>query len=488
MRNCWISLFVIFWCCTIWTFGQINKEDSPFLEEDPLDSIQSLTFLDMLEFSLIEFYKESKLDEKSDSLFYSFNYTDTDVPAFSDSIYCERILELDKKSPFTFECHPDVLKTVKYFAVNRRKFTSIVLGRSRLYFDMFEEKLAKHDMPLELKYLSVIESGLRPQAKSRAGALGLWQFMYRTGKLYGLEETSFVDERMDPELSTEAACLYLKKLYEMYNDWNLALAAYNAGPGNVNKAIRRSGGKMTYWEIRPYLPRETQAYVPNFIAMAYMLNYYPYHNIQPIEPYFYDFEIDTICIKQSVYMQSLDSVLTWPVEEIKKLNPIYKTAFIPNQESGTCINIPVPLIRDWITYEDSIYKLDSILFYKPNNLASASKSNLTNYTNEGQTHIVRSGETLSAIGKKYGVSVNDLMKWNNLRTTRLRIGQKLVVYSNQPVVASTVSSSVKFHTVGRGDSFWKIASRYGTTVKEIERLNPGVTSNNLKIGQKIKVK
>src|SRR5690606_5215859 len=187
----------------------------------------------------------------------------------------------------------------------------IVLGRSELYFNMFEEKLAKHGLPIELKYLAVIESGLRPSAKSRAGALGLWQFMYRTGKFYNLNQNSYIDERMDPELATEAAALYLKKLHSLYDDWNMALAAYNAGPGNVNKAIRRSGGKMTYWGIRPFLPRETQGYVPNFITVAYMMTNHTLHNLIPAPAPALAHEIDTVCLKQGIRMRTLETVLDW---------------------------------------------------------------------------------------------------------------------------------------------------------------------------------
>ena len=207
---------------------------------DSLDTLQHERFIKVMEKSLNDYYSEySSTDQQTDSIIEALGYDDSEVPTFPDSVYCERLSEMNEMSPFQLDCNEDVLKVIDYFTRRRRSFTSITLGRSQLYFTMFEEKLAQNNMPIELKYLAVIESGLRPQIRSRAGAMGLWQFMYRTGKMYGLNQNSYIDERMDPELATEAACKYLKQLYSMYDDWNMALAAYNAGPGNVNKAIRR---------------------------------------------------------------------------------------------------------------------------------------------------------------------------------------------------------------------------------------------------------
>ncbi|PKR79659.1 lytic transglycosylase [Brumimicrobium salinarum] len=397
-----------------------ENEDKP---TDSTEVIQHEKFLRVIENTLEEYYRDyASTDHETDSIIESLGYTDKDVPVFSDSIYCMRLDEMNEKSPFHLDCNRDVLSVLKFFTKNRRGFTSIVLGRSKLYFNMFEEKLAKHNMPIELKYLSVIESGLRPQVKSRAGALGLWQFMYRTGKYYGLTQNSYIDERMDPEMATEAACLYLKKLHSMYNDWNMALAAYNAGPGNVNKAIRRSGGKMTYWEIRPYLPRETQGYVPNFIAMSYMLTYHAAHNVRAREAKFHDFEIDTVCLKDGLHMEVIDSLINWSVADIKALNPIYKTSYIPKTTPPQCIQIPTSYIGEWINFEDSIYRLDSLIY-----------ETIVEEEEVDQTvtvHYVRSGQTLGHIAGRYGTSVRNIMNWNNLRSTRLSIGQRLTIYTN----------------------------------------------------------
>lgn len=401
------------------------------LKTDINDPIETDKFISIIENSLNEYYKDWAKDKTTDSIIKSLGYEKGDVPEFSDSTYCTRLAEMNEMSPFHLDCNKATLNTIKSFVKKRRRFARVSLGRSKLYFDMFEEKLAAHDMPIELKYLSVIESGLRPQVKSRVGATGLWQFMYRTGKKYGLEENSYIDERMDPEKSTEAACRFLKRLYRSYKDWNMALAAYNAGPGNVNKAIKRSGGKTTYWEIRPYLPRETQGYVPNFIAMSYLMTYHAEHNIYPAEAKIYDFELDTVCLSRGVHMQTIDSLTTWNLVDIQYVNPIYKTSYIPKTNPKQCINIPIEKTKEWIAMEDSIYTLDSLIYTLPI-LESASSSS-------------RSSSSSSSGNKKY-------------------------------------------YSVRSGDSLWKIANKNGTTVATLTKLNPTINPNRLKIGQKIRIR
>ncbi|MDX1444818.1 lytic transglycosylase domain-containing protein [Lishizhenia sp.] len=414
IKYCWSVFTTVFFAAL--SFGQV--EDSLQRQQEIIEGEQ---FIATVNASLQEFYKEWANSENYDSIVASLGYVEGQVPEFDDSVYCQRLDDMNEMSPFHYACNPTVLSTLKYFTKNRRRFTSITLGRSKLYFDMYEEKLDKHNMPIELKYLSVIESGLRPQVKSRVGATGLWQFMYRTGKKYGLDQNSFIDERMDPEKATEAACLYLKRLYNAYDDWNMALAAYNAGPGNVNKAIRRSGGKTTYWEIRPYLPRETQAYVPNFIAMSYMMTYHVEHNIIPAEAKVYDFELDTVCLSQGVHMNIIDSLMDWSMEDIQFVNPIYKTSYIPKTTPQQCINIPVTKVNEWIAMEDSIYALDSAIYNLPieEELAKL-KSSTEDY------HKVRSGENLWIIARNNGTTVARLKKLNpGINHDRLRIGQRI---------------------------------------------------------------
>lgn len=504
MKSTWriiITGFISLLAIQNWGYSQ-NMPDTSIAVEDDL---QYEKMLSTIENALHEFHLERSKDPKFDSIIESYGYLEEDVPTFDDDVYCERLNTLNLRSPFLLDCNEDVLKTIRYFERKRRYFTSVTIGRSALYFNFFEEVLAKHDMPLELKYLSVIESGLRPQAKSRAGALGLWQFMYRTGKMYGLEETSYIDQRMDPVLATEAACRYLKKLHSMYDDWNMALAAYNAGPGNVNKAIRRSGGKMTYWEIRPYLPRETQGYVPNFIAMSYLMNYYAEHNIKPLPPKHYDFEVDTVCLKTALHMETIDSLIGWETEDIQFLNPIFKTNYIPKTESKQCLTIPNKFIATWVEFEDSLYVLDSSLYIIDYNELKGSEvghSSSSSSKNQ-QIHTVRSGENLSIIASKYGTSVNTIMQKNNLYSTRLKIGQRLVIngtvsQSSRPSQQSKgsktmASSSVQLkssnaHIIQKGDSLWSIAQQHNTSVTELRKLNPGLDHKDLKVGNKIRLK
>jgi membrane-bound lytic murein transglycosylase D len=440
------------------------------------------------------------------------------------------------------DCDPAALQTIKFFAENRRSFARVVLGRSALYFEMFEEKLAQYGLPMELKYLSVIESGLRPQVKSRAGALGLWQFMYRTGLYYGLEENSYIDERMDPEKATDAACRYLKKLHDIYGDWNLALASYNAGPGNVNKAIRRSGGKKTYWEVRPYLPKETQGYVPNFIAAAYLLTYHAEHNIIPMEAKWNYGQLDTICLSKGVHMETISKLTSWELAEIQELNPIYKKSYIPLTNPKQCIKGPLMEIGKIASMEKELFALEDEL-YSPKPEPEVDSVAVDTTTEQvagikvsGETqkqqvkvekvepvvvykyHTVRRGEGLGIIAAKYGTTVNEIMAVNNMKSTVLYTGQALkipekVLVNGQelspeeakkviaatpqqaatttpgkPAAPKAVVPAKKFYIVKRGETATKIAQRHNLTQQQLQELNPGANLERIYVGQKLRVK
>lgn len=473
-------------------FGQISgriipktsPEDSALIGEQMIQTIEQ---------SLSAFYEESANGNNYDSIIEALNYEPSTIPTFSDSVYCERLNVMNEMSPFHLDCNEHTLKTIKFFVEKRRGFARVVLGRSELYFDMFEEKLAEYNMPIELKYLAVIESGLRPQVKSRAGALGLWQFMYRTGRMFGLEENSYIDERMDPELATDAACRYLKKLYDIYNDWNLALAAYNAGPGNVNKAIRRSGNKLTYWEVRPFLPRETQGYVPNFIAAAYLLTYHAEHNIIPAEATVRYNQLDTMCLEKGVHFSTISQLLKFDEEEIRRLNPIYKLDFVPKGNPAYCITLPLEKIGELVSLEDSLYQLEFATYSKKENkLPTTVKPSATSSSPKSYLyHKVRSGETLGTIASRYGTTVSKIQRLNGLSSSRIYVGQRLKVKatSTKSYSSSNSSSSSKsYYRVKAGDTFGKIAQRHRMTISQLKRLNPRINIDRLSIGQKIRVK
>lgn len=522
----WLSIitsFVLF--SGVWSQ---TRKPKPALK----DSISSQVFIDVIDQTLNAYYADYANQSNFDSIIDALEYEPNQVPQFSDEVYCQRLKKMSDMSPFQLDCNSISLSTIRFFAQNRRSFAKVVLGRSALYFEMYEAALAKYDMPLELKYLSVIESGLRPQVKSPAGALGLWQFMYGTGKMYGLKENSYIDERMDPEKATDAACRFLKKLHDIYGDWNLALAAYNAGPGNVNKAIRRSGGKRTYWEIRPFLPRETQGYVPNFIAAAYLLTYHAEHNIVPAEAKIHYFQLDTMCLKKGMHMSTIASLIDWPVDDIKTLNPVYKAQYIPFSEPNQCIVGPLAKIGKLVSLEDSLYKLEASLYGNSGKLTplpvepSVSDSLSTSAEKSISTtptyvfHKVRKGETLTRIAKKYGVTNSEIMKLNNMRSANVPLGKNLKIPTKGTPVAEQVDETPKnpvktndklkpiapakkdsmamgtvtydtivtiTHIVQRNESLTVIANKYEVTVEELKEWN-GLKDNWLNIGQKLKVR
>jgi len=462
-------------------------------------------FLDVVENSLFEYYKETWGKERAYGIIDSLGYQENDLPDFPDSVYIARLNDLNASTIIEIEINDDLLKTVKYFVRNRRRYTAICLGRSKLYFPMYEQHLDMYEIPLELKYLSVIESGLRPTVKSRVGATGLWQFMYPTGRMFGLDNDSYVDERMDPLKSTDAACRYLKYLFGLYGDWSIALAAYNAGPGNVNKAIRRSGGKMNYWELRPFLPKETQMYVPNFIAMMYMMTYYGEHNIIPKEAEVYLHEVDSVCLSSSIRISHLDTLIGLSSEEFLYLNPIYKTDVVPKTEIKQCIFLPVEKIDTFLLIEDSLYNYDAYLDSTGQSFVALEKK---------KTHIVKEGETLAQIAQQYDVTINDIRAWNGLKTNTIYPGQRLTIRvkerkyfeaSSSPSAAESRTASTsgstggsstntsndgryEYYTLKNGESLWTVSQKLGIPFDTIQKLNTDLDPKRMQPGDQIKIK
>jgi membrane-bound lytic murein transglycosylase D len=467
-----------------------------------LDSLNNDRFINTIEQSIEAFYKDYVNQSSYTSIKSKLESEPNGIPDFLDETYCERLKNMSEMSPFKFDCNEHTLATIRFFAKNRRSFIKIVMGRSALYFDMYEEQLAKYNLPIELKYLSVIESGLRPQVKSKAGALGLWQFMYGTGKMFGLTENSYIDERMDPVKATDAACRYLKRLFDIYGDWNLALAAYNAGPGNVNKAIKRSGGKTTYWEVRPFLPRETQGYVPNFVAAAYLMTYFEEHNLVPAEAKIHYAQLDTICLQKGIHMQTIEELIDWSVDEIQTLNPIYKTTYIPFTENKQCISGPLSKVGKLVSLERQLYELEDEMYGKNVKLEEESivqNQDLPegNYKYTFFTHKVKSGETLYSIASKYSVSTKEIMNWNNLSSAKVTVGKVLKIGKKTTTEQSNdkldsiglifYDSMVTIeHLVKRNESLTIIADKYNVTVDDIKKLN-NLTNNWLNIDQVLKI-
>lgn len=410
----------------------------------------------------------------------------------STELLKSRLKYLNSKTPFKIEYNPQLEQIIRSYLQKRKSSLSVIMERARYFFPMFEEHLAKYKIPMELKYLAVIESALNPNARSRVGATGLWQFMYPTGKFYNLEISSYIDERSDPYRATEAACKYLESLYKVYGDWSMVLAAYNYGPGNVSKAIRRSGGSTNYWNIRKYLPKETAAYVPAFYATLYIFEYAKEHNFKSKESAISYYATDTVQIKRALTFAQINETLNVDIEVLKFLNPQYKLDIIPYvKDKNYALTLPQKDIGNFVSNEQMIYAyadLEDEKEEKP--LLELIK------LEEKITHKVRSGDNLGKIATKHSVSESELKKWNNLKSSRILIGQNLIVYpkNTNPVVAAKAapanndSKEITYYIVKLGDSLWSIAKKYSNvSVQNIKDWNNIWSVKSLKPGIKLKI-
>lgn len=418
---------------------------------------------------------------------YGYDYGE--IPVFDDSIYIQRIESLAAQTtlPLVFNAH--VKPFIELYAVRRRALTGRMLGLSYVYFPLFEEKLDKYNMPLELKYLAMIESALNPVAGSRVGAKGLWQFMYGTGRQYGLKSTTLVEDRFDPVKATEAACLYMLDLYYKYKDWFLVLAAYNSGPGTVNKAIVRAGGVKDYWAIWPYLPRETQGYVPAFIAVNYVINYATEHNIYPINPGLLMTGTDTVTVHDFLTFDQLNETIGVSMRDLRFFNPQYTKEIIPaNDSTFYVLRLPSEAALKFIEKEQEIYAYKTKETIEKEKVVEKVKT-----VSDRTVHTVKRGETLASIARKYHVSVSNLKKWNGLRKDSIRVGQRLTIYSSGGPMASSSnnskavgSTSPKYHTVKAGETLASIAKKYHTTVSNLKKWNK-LKSDKIRVKQKLRV-
>jgi membrane-bound lytic murein transglycosylase D len=418
----------------------------------------------------------------------------------SSELLKERLQHLNSKTPFNVEYNPSLERIIKSYLKHRSNSLGDMIEKAKYYFPMFEEHLDKYDLPLEIKYLAIVESALKPRARSRVGASGLWQFMYYTGKQFHLNVNSYVDERFDPLRATEAACKYLSSLYGIFGDWDLALAAYNSGPGNVSKAIRRSGGNKNYWNIRKYLPRETAGYLPAFYATYYILEYAKEHNLNSEKSYLKNFETDTVIVKRQLTFEQINSVLKTDNELLEFLNPQYKLNIIPFiKGKNYTLRLPKNLIGTFVSNESQIYafaEADDAKREKPLPKVFENPERIR--------YRVRNGDYLGKIAERYGVGVSQIKRWNGLRSSRLKIGQRLIIYprkyvgvskkkssttsTNNKVANNTPKGKYTTYIVQKGDSLWLISRKFPeVSVNQIKKWNNIWSVKNLKPGTKLKI-
>lgn len=462
-------------------------KNKPFFSNQDLKEIDSLLIQEKFNSSLI------------DTLEYVINDKDIEDNTklvLTTDLLKSRLAQLNEKTPFNLTFNPALEKVINAYLSQRTKYYPELMARAKYYFPMFEQYLDQFDIPLEMKYLAIVESALKPRARSWVGASGLWQFMYATGKQFDLKVSSYVDERYSPEKATIAACKYLTQLYKIFGDWDLALAAYNSGPGNVTKAMKRSGGYKNYWNIRPYLPKETAGYVPAFYATMYIFEYSKEHKIYSKLPKFFNFETDTIHIKRTISFDQISEIINVDEETLSFLNPSYKLDIIPYiKDRNYALRLPKNKIVDFLEKEEDIYALanaDEAKREKP----------LPRYFEMDKriSYRVVSGDYLGKIANKFGVRVSSIKNWNRLKSSRLKIGQRLYIFPKRipaPVVkkktsipSNKASANGKYdiHTVKEGESLWIISKKYkNVSIDDLKKWNNIWSAKSLKPGTKLKI-
>ena len=451
-----------------------------------------------------------------------------------------RLIAMDAKSPFNIEYNQGLENIIKSFLKNRKKSFERLMAISEYYFPLFEEALAKQNIPLEIKYLAVVESALNPKATSRVGATGLWQFMYQTGKQYNLNIDSYVDERSDVLKSSEAAANYMYNMYKIFGDWDLVLASYNSGPGNVAKAIRRSGGQQNYWNIRKKLPQETQGYVPAFLATMYIYEYHKEHGIVPNRAIVKHFATDTIMIKKQLSFKQISDLMDIPVAQLQLLNPQFKLNVIPAyNDKKHFLRLPSDKVAVFTSNEDKIYayaqhelnKRERPFARQQNAIVfDDSVTTESRLVSKTKFHKVRRGDNLSEIANRYNVSMSEIKKWNKLKNNKTPLGRNLKIITSERVAvhvkkakANKISTDdstndiataeiskpfvqnqvkepkiykeekvftfkdvTKLHKVKKGDNLGEISEKYGVTIAEIKKWNK-LRNNNVPLGKKLKI-
>ncbi len=538
IKNTTLSLFILL---SVQVFSQENVEntisDKFETKISYLDSIKK-TFVNnelasrvdslwMKELTSLDLYNTITGDIEKVNIDAAVDY---ELPT---ELLKERLAAMDAKSPFNIEYNQGLENIIKSFLKNRKKSFERLMGVSEYYFPLFEEALAKQNVPLEIKYLAVVESALNPRAVSKMGATGLWQFMYHTGKQYGLKIDSYIDERSDPLKSSEAATKYMTNMYKMFGDWDLVLASYNSGPGNVSKAIRRSGGQKNYWNIRKNLPKETQGYVPAFLATMYLYEYHKEHGIVPQRATVQHFATDTIMIKQQLSFKQIGDLLDVPVAQLQLLNPSYKLNVVPfYKDQNHFLRLPQEKIAVFASNESQIYayaehelnkrerpfESTRALAIKDSASPSAKSSNGSKTT----YYTVKRGDNLSSLADKYDVSAFQIKKWNNLKSNTIAYGKSLkiitggneakllkkesiidtvpsqIISKNQSIVAKTAKEETTLtrgvaakenaftYLVQKGDNLYTIAQKYNVTIAELQEWN-NISNDNLQYGALLQI-
>jgi membrane-bound lytic murein transglycosylase D len=544
IKNTTLSFFLLI---SVHLFAQGSVEEKEITRAEP-----KVSYLDSIKKSFVK----NDMASRVDSLWMDelnnldlFNNLTADIKninvdenveyELSTELLKERLAAMDAKSPFHIEYNQGLENIIKSFLKNRKKSFERLMAVSEYYFPMFEEALAKQNVPLEIKYLAVVESALNPKAVSKMGATGLWQFMYHTGKQYKLKIDSYVDERSDPLKASEAAAQYMTNMYKIFGDWDLVLASYNSGPGNVAKAIRRSGGQKNYWNIRKNLPKETQGYVPAFLATMYLYEYHKEHGLKPEKALVKHFNTDTIAIKQQMSFKQISDLLDVPVAQLQLLNPSYKLNVIPfYADQNHYLRLPQDKIAVFTSNEDKIYAYAQNVSNRRERPSQFTKAIATrdtaNYVSKkmmlAKTKIykVRRGDNLGEIAEKYDVSVVDLKKWNKLKGNSVAHGKSLKIITNESIVktvkkepkaekvaSETIADTQRLATldskkkkeekpskliktdslptetatayvVQKGDNLGSIAKRYNVSVEEIKEWND-LSNVNIKLGASLKV-
>jgi membrane-bound lytic murein transglycosylase D len=462
--------------------------------------LKELTNLDIYN-NLTEDIQNINIDEK----------VDYELPT---ELLKARLQEMDEKSPFHIEYNQGLENIIKSFLKNRKRSFERLMAVSEYYFPLFEEAFDKQNVPLEIKYLAVVESALNPKAVSKAGATGLWQFMYQTGKQYGLKIDSYVDERSDPLKASEAAAQYMKNMYAIFGDWDLVLASYNSGPGNVAKAIRRSGGQQNYWNIRKNLPQETQGYVPAFLATMYIYEYHKEHGIKPERAPIKHFATDTVMIKRQMSFKQISELIDIPVAQLQILNPSYKLNVVPAyRDQSHYLRLPQDKMAVFTSNELKIYAYvdrEANLREKPFQIVRpiVSQDSVNTFQRLAQAKVryyrVKRGDNLSTIAKKYDIAVDDLKKWNNIKGNEVAYGKNLKINGTEAEQKSTAVAKVEmdkkgiqkdsvvavpsasFYVVQKGDNLSNIAKKFNITVADIQDWNK-LTTNNVQLGASLQV-